>query len=135
MALNSQYSASSRNAAADAIGNLGDNGYIRVYSGAQPANAAAAATGVLLAELRLPADGFLAAVAGVISAGVIATVAALATGTAGWVRVLKSDGVTVLFDGSVGTAAANLVMNSVEIQAGADVGVSSLQLTVLAAGS
>lgn len=52
-----QYSASVRNARINAIETtIGTAPQLRLYSGAQPANCAAAATGTLLATLTLPTD-------------------------------------------------------------------------------
>ena len=88
-------------------------------------------TQVLLAELRFAATAFPAAVAGLLTANAIATeVDAKATSTATWFRALKSDGTTVLMDGSVGIAAADLILDSVAIQLHADVQVTSFTLQV-----
>lgn len=132
MALNPKFSNVCVNAEADAIGNALDTGFIRVYDGAQPANAdTAVGAQVLLAELRFNAAAFPAAVAGLLTAGAITDDAsANATGTAAWARILASDGTTVYFDGSVGTAAANVVLNTVSIVAGAVVSCSSFTLQV-----
>lgn len=120
------------NAEADAVGNALNSGYLRIYDGSQPANAdTAVSTQVLLAELRLNADAFGAAVAGVITANaIIDDSSANATGTATWARVLASDGTTVWFDGSVGTSAANVIVNTTSIVTGAVVSCSSLTFTV-----
>lgn len=131
----SKYGAAARNAAANAIGTLCDNGYVRIYTGAQPATPDSVATGTLLAELRFAATAFGASVAGVITAAAIATVAAAATGTAGYVRALKSDGTTAVFDGDVGTSAAALILNSTAIQSGATVQIASLTYTQPATGT
>lgn len=136
MALNSQYSTAARNAAADAIAVLCNTGFVDIYDGAQPANAGTAvSTQVKLAHLPMSATAFAASVSGVATANAITSATALATGTASWFRVYKADGTTVVFDGSVGTATSNLVMNSVAIQVNATVSVSSLTLTEAAAGS
>jgi hypothetical protein len=132
MALNPKYSNTMVNAEADAVGNALDTGYIRVYDGSQPATAdTAIGAQVLLAELRFGADAFGAAVAGVITANAItADAAANATGTATWGRVLASNGTTVWFDGSAGTADANIILNTTAIVTGAEVSCSSLTFTV-----
>lgn len=119
-------------AAADTVLALLDGGYLRIYSGVQPATAdTALAAQVLLAELLFGSPAFGAAVAGVATANAItADAAANATGTATWFRALQSNGTTVVFDGSVGTsAAANLALNSVAIALGAAVSVSSFTYT------
>jgi hypothetical protein len=120
------------NAEADAVGNALNNGYIRIYDGTQPTNAdTAVGAQVLLAELRFGADAFPAASAGLLTANAITDDAsANATGTATWARILASDGTTVYFDGSVGTASANVILNSVAISAGAAVSCTSLTLQV-----
>lgn len=120
------------NAEANALAAEANNGYLRIYDGAQPATAdTAIGAQVLLAELRLGATAFGAAVNGVITANAISPDAsANASGTATWFRVFKSDGTTPLWDGSVGTSSSDLVLNAVAIAAGAGVSVSSLVHTV-----
>ena len=132
MAANPKFSNLTVNGEADFIGVAADSGYIRIYDGAQPTDAdTAVGAQVLLAELRFGADAFPSAVAGLITANAITSdSSANATGTAAWARILKSDGTSVLFDGSVGTASANVVINSTAISAGATVSCSSLTLQV-----
>lgn len=119
------------NEEADKLGALLNNGYLRIYDGTQPANAdTAITTQVLLAELRWNATAFAAAAAGVAAANAITEDAsANNTGTATWFRALKSDGTTVVFDGSVGTSGSNLNLNSTSIIAGAPVRVTSFTIT------
>lgn len=132
MATNPKFSNLTVNGEADFIGVAADSGYLRIYDGSQPATAdTAVGVQVLLAELRFAADAFPAAVAGLLTANAITSdSSADATGTASWARILKSDGSSVLFDGTVGTSAANVVINSVAISAGAVVSCSSLTLQV-----
>jgi hypothetical protein len=127
-----KYSNTCVNAEADAIGGALNTGYIRIYDGSQPANAdTAVGAQNLLAELRFGADAFPAAVAGLLTANAITDDSgANATGTATWARILASDGTTVYFDGSVDTAAANVVINTTSIVTGAVVSCSSLTLQV-----
>jgi len=131
VALNPKLSNAAANAAADAVCALLNTGYLRIYDGTQPTNAdTAIGAQVLLAELRWNATAFAAAVNGVATANAItADSSADATGTASWFRALKSDGTSVVFDGSVGTSGANLNLNSVAISAGAAVSVSSYTYT------
>ncbi len=132
MALNPKFSNLTVNGEADFIGVAADSGYIRIYDGAQPATAdTALGAQVLLAELRFGADAFPAAVAGLLTANAITSDASAdATGTAAWARILKSDGTSVLFDGTVGTAAANVVIATTSIVAAAVVSCSSFTLQV-----
>jgi hypothetical protein len=120
------------NAEADALARLLDNGYLRLYSGSQPTNAdTALGAQVLLAELRFNATSAPAASAGVLTFNALTSdTSADATGTAAFYRALKSDGSTVVMDGSVGTSSADLVLNSTAIQSGAQVDVTSFAVTV-----
>ena len=124
-------STTSRNAAADAVCALANTGYIRIYDGTQPANPQTAiTTQVLLAELRFNATAFGAASTGVATANAItADSSADNTGTASWMRCLKSDGTTVLWDGTVGTSGTDLVVNTTAIAAGVNVSISSMTYT------
>src|SRR5512140_3029180 len=131
MALNPKRTNAVAAALNDAMAVLCNSGYLRIYDGAQPATAdTAVSTQTLLAELRFGATAFGASVNGVATANAItADSSANATGTAAWFRVLKSDGTTVVWDGSVGTATADLVLNTVAIVLGATVSVTALTLT------
>lgn len=132
MANNLKTSIVARNAEHDAFAVLANSGLLRIYSGTQavtPETAIGAQT--LLAELTMNATAFGASAAGVITANAItADSDANATGTATWYRLVKSDGVTCLRDGSVGTADADLIMNSVAIQEHAAVSVTSFTYTL-----
>ena len=119
-----------RNAALDAKAALANNGYLRIYTGTKPLTPETAASGTLVAELRMNATAFGAASGGVITAAAITSdTAADATGTAGWFRIFKSDGTTALWDGDVSTTGAELNFNSVSFTAGAQVDVSALTIT------
>ena len=132
MAANPKFSNLCVNGEADFIGVALDSGLIRIYDGAQPTNAdTAVGAQVLLAELTFGADAFPAAVAGVLTANAITQdSSANATGTAAWARLLKSDGTSVVMDGTVGTASANVIINSTAISSGAAVSCSSLTITI-----
>jgi len=122
------------NAMASAVATLCNSGYIRIYDKLQPATADDAITDqILLAELRFAATAFPAPVAGVLTANaIVADSAANASGNAAWCRILKSDGTTKLFDGSVGLIddAPNLILNSIALVVGQPVSVSSLVFVV-----
>jgi hypothetical protein len=131
MALNPKRSNVAASAEADAVCDLLDNGYLRIYDGTQAATAdTAIGAQVLLAELRWNATAFPAASNGVATANAITQdSSANATGTAAWFRALKSDGTTVVFDGTVGTGTHDLVLNTVSIVAAAAVAVSAFTYT------
>jgi hypothetical protein len=132
MANNPKFANATVNAEADALARLLDNGYFRIYSGTQPATADTALSGnTLLAELRYAATSAPAASAGVLTFNAVTSdTSADATGTASFFRALKSDGTSVVMDGSVGTSSADAIINSTSIQAGTQVDVTSHTLTV-----
>lgn len=130
MALNSQLSDAGANASVNGICALLNNGYLRIYSGTQPANANTAITSqTKLAELRWNATAFAAAVAGVASANAITSDTNTVSGTATWFRALESDGTTVVFDGSVSTSGANINLTSTTIQTGGTLSVTTFTYT------
>ena len=131
MSLNLKLSETTVNGEADAHSALLNSGYLRIYDGTQPTNAdTAIGAQVLLAELRFGATAFAAASGGVATANTITSdSSANASGTATWYRTLKSDGTTVVSDGSVGTSGANLNLNSVSITAGAAVDCTAFVFT------
>lgn len=134
MANNPKISSTAVNAQADALSDLLDNGYLRIYDGTQPANAnTAISTQVLLAELRFNATAAPAASGGTLTMNAITQdSSANNTGTATWFRALKSDGSTVVFDGSVGTSGCDINLGSTSITSGSSVGVTSMTFTVSA---
>ncbi len=126
MASNPKFTDLEANTAADAATALLNTGYIRLYTGTQPATAdTALGVNTLLVELRFNATAFGAASAGTSTANAIVSGTAVATGTATFFRVFKSDGTTAVFDGSVGTASADMVLGSTAIQSGGVVSLTS----------
>jgi hypothetical protein len=108
---------------------IGASGKVNVYSGTVPGNADAANGGTLLATLTLAATPFSGfsdtGTAGRATLGVIASaLSAAATGTASFFRITTSGG-TVIAQGTVGTSAADLVLNSIAITAGSTVAITS----------
>lgn len=110
-------------------------GVLRIYSGSVPALVdTALGAQVLLAQLTMSDPAFGAAFDANPSATATASAitddtAADATGTASFFRILDSNGV-VRIQGTVGTSGAELIMNSVAIQIGALVKVTSLTVTM-----
>ena len=123
-----------RNAGLDAAFNLADAGAgpgtIKVYSGAQPANADAAETGTLLVTFTLADPAFSAASGGVkdLDADPDLSAAAVATGTAGWARCEDSAGNNI-FDGSVGTSGTDFIINSTSVTSGQTVNLTLGSIT------
>lgn len=132
MASNLKYSVAARNAQQDALSaQIGASAKIRVYSGSQPADVGTAISGqTLLVEFIGNAGGFApAASGGVLTASTIAAINAVAAGTAAFFRIFKSDGTTAVIDGSVGTAAADLILDNTNIANGQNCSITSLTIT------
>lgn len=97
-----QLSTAVRNARLDVLETtVGASPKLRIYTGAQPANCAAAASGTLLAEIPLPSDWMAAASGGSKALAGSWTVAAAAAGTAAHYRLYDNAGTTCHEQGSV----------------------------------
>ena len=138
MALATRISNAAAIAACDAIVDrldLGGTAKVRIYSGTQPTDPdTAIGAQVLLAELTCSATAFGSAAdanpGGRATANAItADSSADAAGTAAWFRAINGSG-TAVIDGSVGTSAADMILNTTTITLGANVSVSSWTFTV-----
>lgn len=98
-----QYSVAVRNAKLDAVETaIGASAVLKIRTGAQPANCAAADSGTVLATLSLPADYMAAAAAGAkAKSGTWEDASADNTGTAAHWRLYASDGTTCHAQGTV----------------------------------
>lgn len=115
------------NAIRDAIDAGGAAGYLRIYDGTRPATGGAATN--LLAELRFSYPSAPNASGGTLTFSAITPdSSADSTGTATWGRAVTSAG-SFVEDFSVGTAGADLILNTVSIQAGVQVSVTSASHT------
>lgn len=130
--MNFRVPALKRNEMLDAFAAHFNSGYLRIYSGVQPASADDALSGnTLLAELRFGATAFGGAGSGQLIANAITEdSSANATDTATFFRCFKSDGSTVLCDGDVGTGSATCVLNTVSIVSGAEVSCTSFTINL-----
>ena len=131
MASNLKYSAVLKNAQQNAITTtLGASALLQIYSGTQPANPdTAVGAQVLLATLTCNATFAAAAAGGVLTLNAIANgtgTAGASTGTtATWFRLLNATGPVAHMDGSVGTTAADLILNNTSIATNQTVSVTS----------
>lgn len=100
---------------------------LKIFSGAVPANCAAADPAGLLATIALPAS-FLTSASGVTTLAGTWSVAASAAGTALSFRIYDSVP-TCHAQGSVGTSGADLNLNNTSITAGQTVTVTSFAVT------
>jgi hypothetical protein len=121
----------------NAITALLNGGFLEIWSGSQPGDANQALTGTKLAKLALSATFAPTAVASgstgsrvvTATANAITSSAALATGTAGYFALLKSDDATVVAMGSVGTSGADLNLNTLSLVSGGTVAVTAFTIT------
>jgi hypothetical protein len=104
-----------------------------------PANCEAADTGTLLATLTLSATAFPASASNASPAGAKATANAItsdtnaaATGTAGYFRAYPNVPTTTnaVIQGDCGTSAADMILNTTSIVAGATVSCTSWTVTL-----
>jgi hypothetical protein len=128
-----QYSVAVRNAQLDAVeSTTGTAAILRIYSGAAPANCAAAASGTLLAEMTLPSDWMAAASSGSKAlSGTWQDASANATGTAGHFRLLDSGGTTCHAQGTVTATGGggDLTLDNTSIASGQSVTIESFTIT------
>lgn len=126
MASNLQYSNGTRNAQQNGlITYAGSNAIIRLYDGTQPANAnTAISTQTLLVSLTV-SGAFGTDSNGTLTFSTVNNGTAVASGTASFFRIVKSDGTTVVMDGSVGTSSADLVLNTTTVATNDTVAISS----------
>lgn len=111
----------------DAVDAGAGAGLFRVYDGSRPATGGTATT--LLAELTFSDPSASNASSGVLTFNAItADASANATGTASWGRMVDSTGAFV-GDFSVGTSAADFILNTVSITSGVQVSCSSATIT------
>lgn len=133
MALNPHIKQSTANFMLDKINtDVGASGFLRIYDGTQPAGPdTALGAQVKLAELALSATAFAAAAGGSLVANTISDdTSADATGTATWATFVTAAGVRIL-DVAVAAAGADISLNTVNIQVGAKVSVTSYHLDIL----
>ena len=128
-----QFSTTCRNGMADAITTaVGNAGKLRIFTGAVPANCAAAFTGTLLSEHTLGSPFAPAASGGVLSPTLPSNVNGSADGTAGYYRIYKSDGTTCVYQNIVVSSGSGLVLNpsSNVIASGQPVQINSWSITM-----
>lgn len=130
-----QFNVATRNARLDQIESLnGTSCSLEIRSGSPPANCATAGTGTILATINLPSDWMTAASSGSKSInGTWTDASADNTGTAGHFRVYNSqatkDNTTCFMQGTVGTSATDMIVNSTSFVAGNSFTVNTFTLT------
>jgi len=106
--------------------NLG-TGDLQIRTGSQPASADDAASGTLLCTISIT-SGFGSAASGSASlASAPETGTAVATGTAGWARLVSG---AMNIDGSVATSGGDFTINTLSIVSGGSVSLTACTLTM-----
>ena len=100
---------------------------LSIYTGSQPAAANDAATGTKLVDIMI--NGFNAPATGsaTLNTSTPNTGTAVATGTAGWGRIVGGAGERI--DGTVGTSGTDFTINSTSITNGATVTLTAMTVT------
>ena len=117
---------------AQALATAANGGTVEIYSGTQPTDANTAVGSQTLGVTLTLGNPAFSVSSGTLTANAITSGTAVASITPTWCRV-KASGGQVLFDGSVGTSNANLILDA--FSTGASVSISSLTHTLLAASS
>ena len=123
--------ASKSNRAAAINTQIGNSAVLALYTGLQPYSPDLANTGTLLATMTGNATGFGTVSNGTLTANYMANSIATGTGTVGYCRIYKSDGVTAVADLDVNTGGSTLTIGSVIISAGETVQPISIIMTEL----
>jgi hypothetical protein len=126
-----QLSVAVRNARLDAIETtIGISAVLKIKTGAQPADCAAADSGTVLSTITCPSDWAAAAGSGSkAKAGTWQDTSADASGTAAHWRLYASDGTTCHAQGTVGQGSGDLSLDNVTIVAGQTITINTFTLT------
>lgn len=128
-----QFSVAVRDARADAYeAAIGTSAVLKIFTGAQPANCAAADSGTVLATMTLPSDWMAASSSGAkAKSGTWQDLTADNGGTAAHYRVYASNGTTCHDQGTVTATGGggDMTLDSVAITAGQQVTITSFGWT------
>lgn len=130
-----QFSTPVRNALLDVVETtIGASAVLKIFSGAKPANCAAANSGTVLATMALPADWMAAASGGSkAKAGTWedASADAGAPTNAGHFRIYASDGITCHIQGTISVTGGigDMTLDSIAITAGHTILITGFTLT------
>lgn len=126
MASNLKYSNGTRDAQQQGlITYAGSGAIIHIYEGTQPTNANTAISGQTLLVSLTVTGSFGTDSNGTITLSSVANGTAVATGTAQFFRITKSDNSTVVMDGSVGTSGCDMNLNNTSIATSQVVSITS----------
>lgn len=100
---------------------------LSIYTGSQPAAANDAATGTKLVDITINGFNTPATGSATLDTSTPNTGVAVATGTAGWGRIVGGTGERI--DGTVGTSGTDFTINSTSITNGATVTLTAMTVT------
>lgn len=139
MTLSPFFSDTAAKASVEAMVALANGGTLKIYTGSQPTDAnTAVGAQTLLGTLSFANPAFGSASASgtaptrksTCTANTITDdTSADNTGNAAWFRILKSDGTTVVMDGSVGTTGCDLNLATTSLVSGEDISVTSFTVS------
>jgi hypothetical protein len=119
-----------RNDRLDAIETaIGTSPILRIWTGAKPANCAAASTGTLLVAMTLPSNWMTDASGGVKSKNGVWSGTGASAGTAGYFRIFESTGITCHIQGTAGTSGTDMILDGATIAVGQVVTVLTFSIT------
>ena len=128
-----QLSTSVRNAMLDSLeATVGTAAVLKIKTGTQPANCAAADTGTVLASMTLDSDWMAAAASGAkAKLGTWEDASANASGTAEHFRLYASDGTTCHMQGTITETGmgGNMTLDNDSINTGQDIVITGFTLT------
>lgn len=97
---------------------VGTSAYIKIFTGAAPADCQTATSGTLLVNIALPSDWFTAASGGTSSKSGTWNGTAAAAGTAGHFRLYNNGTTTCFEQGAVSTSGSDLNLDNTNIASG-----------------
>lgn len=120
----------------DAVADLLDDGFLRVYAGERPSSPdVPVKSQTMLAEMRFGTPAFKPADNGVLRAAQMKNdPSAASSGKPTWYRAFARDGKSAIIDGSVGTQDADMIVNLPEIQKTAKFSVGEFRLRTRGGG-
>lgn len=102
---------------------------LRIFTGSPPANCAAAQTGTLLVEMNLPTVYLAASSSGARAKTGTWQGTAVATGTAGYFRLIRTSDTTCHLQGTAGTSGTDMILDAAAVTSGQIVSVLTFTIT------
>lgn len=116
-----------RNLMADAMGAELAGATMSVYTGSQPADPQATATGTKLVDIAITSFDMAASGLAALNTASPNDGTAVATGTAGWARIITAASRRI--DGTVGTTGTDFIINTASITSGGTVTLLEMDIT------